>query len=79
VSFLLLFALMAPHWVHIKDAYKIHERWVMTYPDGSVNPLGEYYEVEPGEFGAVCFGSHAVSEKTEQAARDYVQGCEVWE
>ena len=63
-------------WEQVKDAYRVHER--LLNASGAV--LGEYYEVQSGDVRAVCYpDGNLVSVKTEQAARAFVQRCEVWQ
>lgn len=67
-----------PHWVPVKDAYRLHQRRVVTQADGSETVLGELYQVEPGDVRAECYGQAPVAFATEDDARRYVLGCEVW-
>jgi hypothetical protein len=73
ISALLLISLT--HWVHVKDGYRVHERLLNKY--GGL--IGEYYEVQPSDFVAVCYGKEPHDKATEESARTYVLGCEAWQ
>lgn len=73
---ILLFALItAPHWVKVKDAYSVHMRYENKYG----NVLGEYYEETSDTFIAQCYPGEPVAFTTQDAARNAVLECRVWE
>lgn len=63
------------HWVRVKDAYRMHERYMLREHDGSELLIGEYYEVEPGDMRAECAGGAPQGVPNEAAARAFVLGC----
>jgi hypothetical protein len=74
----LMMLALAPHWVRVKDAYRIHERYVIRQHDGSQMMLGEFYEVAPGDIRAACYAEGPQGFSTDEAAMAYVLRCEVW-
>lgn len=73
---LILALVLNPQWHHVKDGYSIHERYVITYPDKSVQMIGEYYQVQPGDVEAVCASGKRQSFSEADTAREFVLECE---
>ena len=76
---ILAFMILSPHWVKVKDGYKIHMRYVISEHDGTKLVLGEYYEETSDTFIAQCYPGEPLSLNTETAARNAVLECRVWE
>lgn len=66
-----------PSWVTVKDAYEVHERFVVVQPDKSQVLVGEFYVVEPNDVRAVCAGGEVQSFTNLQGAANYVRHCPV--